>query len=231
MNPSHISRQFREDGGLRDPLPERPDLDTPPGNRRSSRILRILLWILAAAILLHLLYTVLVHPVDRLTLGLLLGGGGSIRILVDRPFAHGEATVMVDGNLIAIRPRTGFEETQYYEIADGKLYTYERTLKGEWKRVDTGQAVTSILDEDESAFPIAFEALLQGKNYNRIPDGKFAYHLKDSVDKGDLKSVRFLRIDGKPAIEIVAPYGDFSTRYTFIFERVGMTRITPPWEE
>ena len=211
---------IRRDDNLKDPEPERADKDREYNDKRTSLTFKIVKWALVVAVLLYLLYTVCVHPVDKLRLGIALGGSCEIRILVYQGLGSGEATLKIDGNLMSItQGHSG--STEYYEIDGDSIYTYELSSNGEWKRVFVSSASESVTGN-------AFINILKGKNYERKEGSFSSYRIKDDVDIGSFKKVEFQRTGGKPVLTI----SDYDhTYYTLIFNRIGITRVTPPWKE
>jgi hypothetical protein len=143
-----------------------------------------------------------------------IGGGGMA-----------DAKIKVDGNLISVEDRYG--GAKYYETDGERIYTYE-SENGEWKRKDTGKSEIPIGTGDGAS--ISISELLDKKNYERVEGKMFEYRARES-ELGGLRDVKFSRVDGKYRITGTIENGYYDISISFTFERIGMTRVTPPWAE
>lgn len=202
-----------------------PDNIDSLDDRRTATVFRIVALTLVGIIVLSALYTLLVHPIDKLKTALWLGRSYEIKIFAVSGAGMGDATVKIDGNNVAVSDRYG--STKYYELDGEKIYTYVQSGE-EWERVDTGEKDIPI--GTGGGRSISITELLDKKNYERAEGELFEYHARES-ELGGLKNVKFKRANGKYHISGVIEDGYYDISVTLIFDRIGMTGVTPPWEE
>ena len=221
FDPLELIRRDEE----RDEKGSAPDRADALDDKRTSTVFRIVVLTLVGIIVFSALYTLMVHPIDKLRTALWIGRSYEIKIFAVSGAGMGDATVKIDKNNVAVSDKYG--STQYYELDGDKIYTYVKNGE-EWERVDTGEKNIPIGAGGDKSISIA--ELLDKKNYERAEGELFEYHAREN-ELGGLKKVKFKRVDGKYRISGVIEDGFYDISITLIFDRIGMTGVTPPWEE
>lgn len=145
------------------------ELDGIPDNRKSL-LPRIVLAVLTSAAFLYLIYALVVHPVDTLKLRAAFAENCTLTVHVGALSQQVHATIMIDGNLIAITENSEYDKTVYYELEGDRVYLYEHDFWGGWERVDLKQRYEAMDMEWEDNIEIG-ETLMDRNNYERA-DGK-----------------------------------------------------------
>lgn len=193
--------------------------------KRTSVAFAIVIWALIGIIILSSLYALLVHPIDKLNTMLWVCGNCEIKIFAVSGYGMGNAYVKLDGDFVEVSVGNG--SSSYYELDGDKIYTYT-DRNGEWERVDTG--LSEIPIGTGGGASISLDKLLDRKNYERVEGSMFEYRAKDEY-LGGLRNVSFKRVDGKYQLVGTIENGYFDISLAFIFDRIGMTGVTPPWKE
>lgn len=106
--------------------------------RNNPLWLKIIVYILLGALLLGLIYGLL-HPVNKVKLKFLLTQNCTIEVVASYGFDEVRRNILIDGNLLQVG-------SEYYEIDNGKLYSYIKNYDGEWERVLNEEGELSIED-------------------------------------------------------------------------------------
>lgn len=156
-------------------------------NDRNRRQLEELKTIIGVALLglfiIILLYSIIVHPIDKILIKMALVDNYVITTTV----AGSTQTVYVDGNVIRVNDT-------YYEVAKDAVYVYRKNAAGEWTK-----KLESLSNSDADTSWV--KDVLDKKNYKRniLPWKPMEY--TGSEDILGLDNVRTRVILGKCAIE------------------------------
>ena len=192
---------------------ERPDTDAPARRPITDiPLVRIIAIILLAAVLIYLLYSIFVHPINKLKLKLFISKSCTMTIVAQYGLQSAKATVKVDGNIICITDN-------YYKIEGDKLLAYDYDLKS-W--INAERVAGEIVDLNDIS---AYEAILSRRNYKLAKGKFFTWELKDGVDAGGMIDLEFRRKGGRFSFTWFDVYG---IKYTLTFTAFGTTHLDPP---
>jgi hypothetical protein len=186
----------------------------PPPERTVSPLVRILAIILLAALLIYFLYTIIVHPVDRLKLRLMLAKHCVIEIKVRDYWGGGDSSkiliIYIDQEIFAMGD--GYPNTRnlkYYKLIDDVLYEYSEEA-GEWYESYNNNGDSDIFTED----------MFVRKNYQWADGHLFAWRYKGT---DMILKCRF----GKFKFEI--DYSGYDV--TIEFKKISPWHLSTPFEE
>lgn len=193
------------------------------GKTATAWFLGIVKWFLLFSVVLTFVYTVFIHPVNKLKLRLFLGGSYTMVLKVYAGFSQEQslATVKVDGNLVYVSYRG---DRTYYEVDGETIYEYRKIDDG-WEKVKTEENMIFFGDPDEDTLQMS--VLLDRHNYERAKEKFFVHRIKKGVDIGEFDAVEIRRIGMEYGFDLYAG----GAVGTLVFENIGRTHITPPWEE
>ena len=208
-----------------------PEMPTqhPEAQRVKTIVTRVLGWILLGAFLLYVLFSLLVHPIDRLKLNIFFSGGNytidlagtirysdGIRNYVVNNYPLGK--IQVDRNLVCVTDRSGDEI--YYLLEGETVYVYTQDADGNWNRKESAKSLPVV----GTSFG---DAIMDRKSYER--GELFRYHTKEGIDTGSYDEIYIQQWGLK--YEMEARNADGSVVATMTFGSFGTTKITPPWEQ
>ncbi len=203
---------------------------TATKKRRAARrrtasmwFLGVVKWILLIVLVLGFVYTVLIHPVNKLKLRILLGDSYTMNLKAFNynTFAwQSVGQIKVDGNLIYISYNGN---RIYYEVDGETIYEY-KMIDGGWEKEKIDEQIIAFGDSEEDAVDLS--VLLDRRNYRWAKEKLFVCRIKDGVDIGQFDKVEFYRVGGKYEMKL---YIDGNSA-TIVFEDIGKTQINPPWK-
>lgn len=179
--------------------------------------MRVVAILLLTVFGLFLLYSLFVHPVNKLKLRLLLTKNVTMKIQASYGEQHETVIVKVDGNLIAVGD-SQFEPIHYtyYKIEQDTIYAYNE-FTADWEPQDQ-----SLLAGSEE-----FRQLFIADNYKRVKGRLRTWQLKEDVRIDGMQNVRFQRKAGKFTIS----YQNGLVSCSIVFEKFGRSSIALPGEE
>ena len=187
----------------------------PRPERTVSPLVRIIAIILLAALLIYLLYTLLVHPIDRLKLRLMFAKHCVIEVKARNYWGGGDSSniliVYLDQEVFAIGE--GYPDTKnlkYYKLIDDVLYEYSEEA-GEWYESYNNNGESDIFTED----------MFDRKNYQKAMGHLFIWQYKDTGITFHHRSGKFKFMYSE------YPYGDV----TIEFKKISLKHLPTPFEE
>ena len=203
------------------------ELDNIPESRKPL-LPRIVLAVLVSAVFLYLIYALVVHPVDTLKLRVAFAENCTLTVQASALPRHVYATVVIDGNVIAVTESLEYDKTVYYELEGDRVYLYDHYFYGGWKKIDLTQRYEAMDMEWEDNIEIG-QILMDRNNYERADGKLFVWRLKDSFHIDGLENIQIQRRWGKIIITAdVENYPDI--HYKFTFDGFGVSKIERPWE-
>lgn len=194
---------------------------------KPSRIIfKILLFVLLGIIVLGILAACLIHPLDKLSVRLLLSGSYTIDIFgIDIFGSSGNQRIYVDGN--RIRYFDG-KHDHYYEIEGDTLYCYKKTTDGQWEKTVDSQLA-------DNSDPNLLTTLLDKENYQKVKGEYRVYETKPGVKLSGAQKVEYTigydtgSLIGGRYHQFTLKYKDSTTQIS-IYD-LGKTKVTFPWEK
>ncbi len=191
---------------------------------KTSRIVfKVLLFVLIGIIVLSVLAACLTHPLDKLSIRLLLSESYIIDIYSYGNYQSDNQRIYVDGNRIKYFDG---KRDHYYEIEGDTLYYYTKTADGQWKKTVESQLTDS---SDQNIL----SALLDKKNYQKVKGEPGVYETKPGVKLRGAKKVKYTRgyETGRFGYydRFIMNYKDSQTEITVC--KIGNTKVTFPWEK
>ncbi len=135
------------------PMSEEEILAKEKARRRAEEWKTVICVCLLGLFIITLLYSIIVHPIDKILIKLALIDNYAITTKV----ADSKQTVLVDGNIICVNDT-------YYEVTDDGVYVYRKNGAGKWTKefsnsLDSGADtswVNDILNKDNYKRNILF---------------------------------------------------------------------------
>lgn len=177
--------------------PRDESIDQQKRYKRNKSIRIAIVCIVSIIVISSILYTFLLHPIDRLKIKLFFND--SYVITLNSTYDGVVSQIQVDGNVI-------FYNGNYYEITDYCVYIYTKSENGNWKK---NLYISNLNNNDKNK--LLGEALLDKNNYDRelIPCKPMKYNGTDVNKFGLLHSsikienVRLKYFSGKCTISMM----------------------------
>jgi len=202
--------------------------DKLPQKRRRPLAVRIIIWVLIVALVFLTLYTLLVHPMDKLLISLALTRNCTISVDTYTSWLP-TPVVRVDGDVISI------QDKEFFEIKNNKLYTYSSLFRQKILIADLGPdsdmttAIDKIISSGSGSVTDSLKSdlvkILNARNYKRVDFN--LWELKDDVELEGFRCATFKRTwDGSFVLSLETNHFPI----TLTIHQIGRTQIDPPWE-
>jgi len=194
----------------------RSGVDAPPRPAPTvSPLVKILAIILLVGILLYFLYTILIHPIDKLNLKLMNAKHCVISVTVSNNWGGGDyrkiLIVYLDQEIFAIGdgyPKT--KNLKYYKVIDDELYQYSEAAN-EWYESFNNNGDSDIFTAD----------MFERKNYKWAKGRLFVWQYKDT-------EIFFKHRFGK--FKFTYNYDAYND-VIIEFKKISTKHLPTPWDE
>ena len=194
--------------------------------RRAPIVPIIVAGVLLTVLLVSVLYSYLVPPVDEFKLKAGITNNYTMVISAYDYNYVVEMTVQVDGNKVFVKsPRRG---RVYYEIDGDTAYVYERWDQDTWHKQKTEYNGKILIGDDEED-ALNIEELLDSGNYHPRWLYPFVWVGKGNGNVAGLRDVKVRRAFG--GILITADFYFKSNNFKIRFNNVGSTTVELPEAE